>query len=241
VRPLTGDRVRAVLAIAGRDVRTTYLSAFGVGCTAAFAGLAGVVLVVALRADQARLDTWFAPLYVALGLLACLLTTRSFAEEERSGGLELLLTAPVTPWQVVLGKLLGTALVVAVVGLSTAACPVLVAHLGHPDLGPIITGYIGVGVMGLAFVAVGLAVSASTSNPLVAAAGSAAVLLALWLSGVVGGGLRGLPQFVLEYVSPTQHVTGFLRGTLSVGDLTYFASLLVAGVGGAVVVLGERR
>jgi ABC-2 type transport system permease protein len=234
-------RLRAIRAIAGRDIRTTYLSAFGVGCTAAFAALAGVVLVIALRADQARLDTWFAPLYVALALLACLLTTRSFAEEERSGGLELLLTAPVTTWEVVLGKLAATALVVAVVGLSTIACPILVAHLGHPDAGPIITGYVGVAVMGVSFVAVGLAVSASTSNPLVAAAGSAAVLLALWLAGVIAGGLRGLPQFVLQYVSPTQHVTGFLRGTLSLGDLVYFGSLAVAGVGGAVVILGERR
>ncbi|HEY2429943.1 MAG TPA: ABC transporter permease subunit [Acidimicrobiales bacterium] len=234
-------RLRGVLAIAGREVRTTYLSPFGVGCTAAFAALAGVVLVIALRANQARLDTWFAPLYVALGLLACLLTTRSFAEEERSGGLELLLTAPVTPGQVVAGKLLGTAVVVGVVGASTAACPILVAHLGRPDAGPIVTGYVGLAVMGLAFVAVGLAVSAATANPLVAAAGSVAVLVALWLAGVIAGGLRGMPQFILQYVSPTQHVTGFLRGTLSVTDLTYFGSLVLAGVGGAVVVLRERR
>ena len=234
-------RLRGVLVIAGRDIRTTYLSAFGVGCTAAFAGLAGVVLVIALRANQARLDTWFAPLYVAEGLLSCLLTTRAFAEEERSGGLELLLTGPVSTGQVVLAKLLATALVLAVVGCSTVACPLLVAHLGHPDAGPVITGYIGVAVLGLAFASLGLAVSAATSNPLVAAAGTAAVLVALWLAGIIAGGLRGLPQFVLQYVSPTQHVTGFLRGTLSVADLSYFASLMVAGVAAAVIVLGQRR
>lgn len=233
--------MRPVLAIAGRDVRATYLSAFGVGCTAAFAALAGVVLTIALRGNQARLDTWFGPLYVALGLLACLLTTRSFAEEERSGGLELLLTAPVNGWQVVAGKLLAVASVVLVVGLSTVACPLLVAHLGRPDAGPIITGYIGIVVVGLSFVAIGLGVSAATSNPLVAAAGSAAALTALWLAGVVGGGMTGLPEFVLQYLSPTQHVTGFLRGTLSVADLTYFGSLAVLGVGAATIVLGERR
>jgi ABC-2 type transport system permease protein len=234
-------RARPVLAIAGRDLRTTYLSAFGIGCTAGFAGLAGIVLVIALRANQARLDTWFGPLYVGLGLLACLLTTRSFAEEERTGQLELLLTAPVTGAQVVAGKLLSVAAVIVVVGLSTIACPVMVAHLGHPDAGPIATGYLGLVVIGVSFVAVGLAVSAATSNPLVSAAGSAAVLIALWLAGVVAGGMTGLPQFVLQYLSPTQHVTGFLRGTLSTADLTYFSSVGLIGVVAATVVLDRRR
>lgn len=233
--------MRATWSIAWRDLRTTYLSAFGVGCTAAFAALGGVVLAIALRGDQARLDTWFAPMYVALGLLACLVTTRSFAEEERSGALELLLTAPVEPWQVVAAKLLAGMAVVAIVGASTVACPALVAHLGHPDAGPIVTGYVGMGLLGLAFVAVGLAVSAATSNPLVAASASAAVLVALWLAGVVGSGLRGLPQFVLQYLSPTQHVAGFLRGTLSLPDVAYLLLLAACGAGACVIVLGERR
>jgi gliding motility-associated transport system permease protein len=232
---------RPLLAIAWRDLRATYLSAFGIGATAGYAALAGVVLVISLRGNQARLDTWFGPMYVALGLVACLLTTRSFADEERSGGLELLLTAPLQRWQVVAGKLLGAVAVLAVLGASTVACPLLVAHLGRVDTGPVVTGYAGLVVMGLAFVAVGLAVSAATSNPLVSASGSAAILVALWLAGVVAAGLRGLPQFVLQYLSPTQHVTGFLRGTLSVADVTYFLSVAVVGVGACVIVLGQRR
>ena len=157
--------MRQALAIASRDLRATYASAFGVGCTAAFAGLSGVLLVFDLRGNQARLDLWFSFLFVALGLLAALLSLRSFAEEERAGTLELVLTSPVRYWQVALGKLLGVLGVLAVVIAATVACPLLVASMGKPDAGPVLTGYAGLVLLGAGFLAVGLAVSAATANP----------------------------------------------------------------------------
>ena len=170
--------MRQALTIAARDLRATYLTPFGFGCTAAFAALSGVLLVFDLRGNQARLDLWFAGLFIALGLLAALLTMRSFAEEERAGTLELLLTAPVRLWQVAVGKLLGVAGVLVALVAATVACPLLVAGMGDPDPGPILTGYTGVVLVGFAFVAVGLAVSAATANPLVAAAGAVLVATA---------------------------------------------------------------
>ena len=233
--------MRQAVTIAARDLRATYVSAFGIGCTAAFAALAGVLLVFDLRPNQARLDLWFSSLFVALGLLAALLTQRAFAEEERSGTLELLLTSPVRFWQVAVGKLLGVAGVLAAAIAATIVCPILVASMGNPDGGPIITGYIGLALVGLGFLALGLAVSAATPNPLVSAAGTAAVLVALWLAGVLAGGLGGRLHVVLEYLSPTSHVTGFLRGTLAVTDVAYFLSMTVVGVVGVIAILGWRR
>src|SRR5437867_1439394 len=136
--------MRQALAIASRDLRSTYLTPFGVGCTAGFAAFAGVLLVVDLRGDEARLDAWFAPLYVV--------------------------------------------------------------------------------------VAVGLAVSAATGNPLAAAVGTAAVLLGLWGMGVVAAGLTGRLGRVLSYLAPSSHVTGFLRGTLALTDLVYFLSFAALGL-----------
>jgi ABC-2 type transport system permease protein len=233
--------VRQALTIAGRELRTTYLSPFGIGTTAGFVAASGVLLVIDLRAGQARLDAWFASLFVLLGLLAALVTMRSFAEEERSGGLELLLTAPVSMGSVVAGKLLGALGALVVIAAATAVCPLVVAGMGHPDAGPILTGYVGVVLVGAAFVAAGLAVSAGTANPLVAATGTAAVLLGLWFGGLVGGGLTGRPRAVLDYLSPANHVTGFLRGTLGVVDVVYFLSFVVAGVAVASVTLAKRR
>src|SRR5205085_11422000 len=206
-----------------------------------FAALAVVLLVFDLRGNQARLDLWFSSLFVALGLLAALLALRSFAEEERSGTLELVLTSPIRLWQVALGKLIGVLAVLGVVIAATVACPLLVASMGNPDAGPVVTGYLGLVLLGAGFLAVGVAVSAATGNPLVAAGGTAAVLVALWLGGILAGGLGGRPHLVLEYLSPASHVTGFLRGTLAVGDVTYFVSMVVVGFAVALTVLRVRR
>jgi ABC-2 type transport system permease protein len=228
-------------AIARRDLVATFVSPFGIGCTAAFAALSGVLLVVELRAGEARLDQWFAALFVALGLLAALLSTRAFADEERTGSLELLLTAPTSAWHVVIGKLAGLGGVVVAVVVATLACPWLVTQMGDPDPGPILTGYAGMLLLGLAFVAVGIAVSASTANPLVSAAGSAGILAALWLCGVLAGGLHGVAQQVLRYISPASHVTGFMRGTLGAVDVTYFVSLTLVAVASARWTIRARR
>ena len=233
--------MRQAVTIAVRDLRATYVSAFGIGCTAAFAALAGVLLVFDLRGDQARLDLWFSSLFVALGLLSALVTQRAFAEEERSGTLELLLTSPVRFWQVAVGKLFGVTGVLLAAIAATIVCPLLVSSMGNPDSGPIITGYIGLVLVGIGFLSLGLAVSAATPNPLVAAAGTAAVLVALWLAGVLAGGLGGRLHVVLEYLSPTSHVTGFLRGTLAVTDIAYFLSMTFVGLAAVIAVLGWRR
>jgi ABC-2 type transport system permease protein len=120
-------------------------------------------------------------------------------------------------------------------------CPLLVAGMGHPDAGPIVTGYVGVVLVGTAFAAAGLAVSAATPNPLVAATGTSALLLGLWFGGLVGGGLAGRPRAVLDYLSPATHVTGFLRGTLGAVDVVYFVSFALLGVFSATSVLARRR
>jgi ABC-2 type transport system permease protein len=227
--------------IAGRDVRATFGTPFGYGLTAGFLALAGLLLVLTLRDGEARLDGWFAPLFVVTGVLAALLTMRSFAEEERTGSLELLLTAPVGLWQVVTGKLLGLTAVLAAVLAGTIVAPLLVASMGDPDPGPILTGYLGLILVGVSFLAVGLAASAATSSQLVASAASAGLLLGLWFGAGLASGLTGRPRVVLEYLSPSTHVTGFLRGTVSVVDVTYFLSLAALGLLATGLIVRGRR
>ena len=124
-----------VAAIARRDARAIWVSAFGVGCAAGFVAVSGVFLVVDLRSNQARLDQWFGSLFVVVALLASLLTVRSFAEEERTGSLELLLTMPVSPWQLVVGKLIGaTAAVLAAVAAADVRKLEVAAETAVPTL-----------------------------------------------------------------------------------------------------------
>jgi len=230
-----------VLAMARRDIRSIWLSAYGVGCGAGFLALAGVLLVLDLRSNQARLDGWFSPLFVVVALLAALFSVRSFAEEERTGSLEILTTMPVGPGQLVAGKVLGTSGALLIALATTVVCPLMVAVAGHPDPGPILTGYVGLVLAGVAFASVGVAVSAATASFLVAASGSSAVLLALWFGGVLARGRSGRLQTVLAYLSPYSHVTGFLRGTLALDDVVYFLSLALVGVLATRLVLEVRR
>jgi ABC-2 type transport system permease protein len=233
--------MRRVAVIAGRELRATFGTAFGYGLVAGFLALAGLLLVLALRAGEARLDGWFAWLFVAVGILAPLLAMRTFAEEERAGSLELLLTSPVRTVEVVVGKLLGVTALFVLLVVGTLVCPWLLDRMGDPDAGPIVTGYVGLLLVGIAFLAVGLAASAATSNQLVAAAAAAGLLLALWFGAGVAEGLTGTPERVLRYLSPSTHVTGFLRGTLAAGDVAYFASVTVVGVLAAITIMEARR
>jgi ABC-2 type transport system permease protein len=234
-------RLRPVLALARRDLVGTFASAFGVGCAAGLVALSGVLLVLDLRGDQAVLDQWFGPLFLVVALLSSLLTVRSFAEEERTGSLELVLTAPLRPWQVVAGKYLGMVGAMLVCLAVTVVCPAFVAVTADPDPGPILTGYVGLVLASLAFVGVGVAVSAATSSFLASAAGSTAILAALWFGGLLAGNLTGRTGFLLAYLSPSSHITGFLRGTISASAVAYFLSFALVGTATAVAVLEARR
>ena len=75
---------------------------------------------------------------------------------------------------------------------------------------------------------------------MISATGTAALLLGLWFGGLVGGGLTGQPAAVLDYLSPANHVTGFLRGTIGLVDVIYFLSFIAVGTAVTVAVL-ERR
>jgi ABC-2 type transport system permease protein len=233
--------MRQARLIAWRDLRALYGTAYGYGLTAGFLGAAGVLLVLALRGGQARLDGWFAPLYVLLGVLAPLLAMRSFAEEERTGSLELLLTSPVRHRTLVAGKLLANLGMLGVLLLGTVVCPMLVGSMGGPDWGPVMTGYAGLVFVGVAFVSVSLATSAATSSQLVATTASAGLLLLLWFGAGVASGFQGTTRFVVEYLSPSTHVVGFLRGTLAIGDVAYFVTLTGLALAATVGILRARR
>lgn len=230
-----------ILAIARRDLAAIWLSAFGLGCGAGFVALSGVLLVLDLRSNQADLSGWFSPLFVVLALLAALFSVRAFAEEERSGSLECILTMPVSIGQVVAGKILGAmgALAVAL-GLS-AVCPLLLEAVGHPDPGPILTGYVGLVLAAAGFVAVACAVSAATGSFLAAATGAGALLMALWFGGILAETLSGATATLLSYLSPSSHITGFLRGTLALDDTAYFLGMVVIGAMATSLVLRLRR
>src|SRR5262249_54073055 len=110
------------------------------------------------------------------------ITMRLLAEERRTGTAELLFTCPLTSGQVVMGKFLGAAFLLTIMLAGTLAYPLLILGSGaSPDMKPTFVGFLGVLLMGLAFLALGLLISAMTENQVIAAVGAFGVFLLLWV------------------------------------------------------------
>jgi gliding motility-associated transport system permease protein len=167
-----------------------------------------------------------APLFgtatIVLLMVAPLLSMRLIAEERRSQTLPMLMSAPVAITQIVLGKFLALLVLLAMpVGLIVLMC--LSLYLGgRLDLGLLAANGIGLLLMCGSFAAVGLYLSSVTAQPLVAAVGSFAVLLGLWLINISTSD----PQSVLHVLSLIQHFESFAKGTLALNDLVYYAALI---------------
>jgi ABC-2 type transport system permease protein len=169
----------------------------------------------------------FTNMSVVLLFFIPMLTMRLFAEEKRSGTIELLLTYPIRDGEVLAGKYLASLALFALLLALTLLYPGLVAYFTKVEWGPIFSGYLGLLLTGAVFLAVGVLVSSMTENQIVAGFGTFGILLAFWIVGwgaeFAGGTLRG----VLQYLSIGDHLDGFTRGLIDTKDLVYY----VTGIG----------
>jgi ABC-2 type transport system permease protein len=158
---------------------------------------------------------------------------RLWAEERRSGTVELLLTLPLTTWQAVLGKFLAAWLFVGLALLLTFPVWLTVNYLGNPDNGVIAAGYLGSWLMAGGFLAIGACMSALTRNQVVAFILSVVVCFGFLLSGLpmVTDLFSGwAPQALLDTIanfSFLAHFATISRGVIDLRDLVYFALVIV--------------
>lgn len=167
---------------------------------------------------------------VLLLFLLPMITMRTYAEEKRSGTIELLLTAPLTDFQIIMGKFLGAmAVYAAMLAVTVVHLGVLFAF-GTPEWIPIVTGYLGLLLMGACFISVGLLISSFTRNQIVAGTITFAVFLLLWVINWVGPltGPRMSP--VLDYLSITSHLDDFTRGVVDTKHVVYYVSFIAFGL-----------
>lgn len=167
----------------------------------------------------------FSTLSIILVFAAPLLTMRLLAEERRNHTLELLMTAPVSSLEIVLGKFLGSWGFMVVALALTAHYPVLLFQVGSPDVGPILTCYVGALLLSGVFVALGLMTSAFTQHQLVSGMvsfGAELFLLVImgWLVGEDAGPLA-------KFFPLTDHYDGFTKGLIKLESVTYLVSLIV--------------
>ncbi len=159
-----------------------------------------------------------------------MITMRTYSEEKRSGTIELLLTAPLTDLQIILGKFLGA------MGLYAAMLAVTLPHVGalffvgNPEWRPIVIGYLGMLLMGGCFISVGLLISSLTKNQIVAGMVTFAVFLMLWIINWIASFMGPTTQSVLNYLSITDHLDDFTKGILDTKHLVYYLSFISFGL-----------
>ncbi len=160
-------------------------------------------------------------------LLSSVLTMRLLAEERKMGTLELLLTAPVRDSEVIMGKFLGSLGVLTAMLALTFYYPLLLMWFGDPDWGPIVTGYLGLFLLGCISLAVGLFASSLTSNQIVAAVLAGGILLTLWFVGMATDLLPEAMGEVVGYLSLYYHFPDFMRGVIDTRGVIYYLSITV--------------
>jgi len=160
------------------------------------------------------------------------ISMRLWAEERKSGSVELLMTLPVTPWQVVLGKFLAAWAFTGIALGLTFPIWITVNYLGDPDNGAIVAAYLGSLLMAGGFLAIGACVSAFTRNQVIAFVISIVVCFGFLLSGfpMVLDVFRGwAPQVIVDAVASLSFLTHFAnisRGVIDFRDLVYFGLLI---------------
>ncbi len=191
---------------------------------------------------QASLNTFFNVALWSLFFFIPAITMRQFAEEKKSGTIELLLTKRLTDRQLVIGKFLACILLVAIALAFTLPYYVSIARLGNIDHGSTITGYLGLLLMSSAYVSIGLLASSLTINQIVA------FLMALpagvvfqFILGPVGSGQTGWIGSLLMDLSIPHHYDSMSRGVIDTKDVLYFLALTFLGLMLTEVVISKRK
>ena len=183
-----------------------------------------------LNVTDSVLRPLFSNISVILLLLMPLVTMRLFAEERRSGTIELLLTYPVRDGAVLIGKYLAGLTLYAIMLALTLFYPLLVAYFARVEWGPRATGYLGLLLMGATFLGVGIFASSLTENQIVASIITFGVLLIFWVIGWSSDYLGGTWGRVLSHLSLIEHFDSFAKGVLDTRDVLYYVDFTIVAL-----------
>lgn len=234
--------IRNILAVAEREIRSYFVSPVAWVVTAVFIALWGYLFAgIIVSSREANLRPLLSNFSVTFLFIGPFLTMRLFAEEARSGTLELLLTQPLREAELVIGKYLGSVVFLLFLLAMTLYFPILLEFLGNPDEGPMVGGYIGILLQGMAFLSIGLMASALTQNQIIAAAITFVTLLILWLSDLLSRTLSGPASQIAQYVSITKRFEDMPRGVVDTKDIIFFVTIIVACLFITTQIIGARR
>jgi len=244
--------MRNILTVAGKELRSYFHSPIAYLVMAVYAVLCGfffysftatyVVQTFRMQAmggagmpNMTINDYVIRPLFegvlaIVLLLLIPMITMRLYAEEKRSGTIELLLTSPLTDLQIILGKFLGAFLLFGTMIVITFGFISTLFIYGNPFAKPLIAQAVGLILFGGALLALGMWISTFTKNQIIAAVVSFAAFLLFYVLNWVTAYSNGAVSRVLAYMSLTTHFSTFAKGVVDLKDLVYYLSVIVLGI-----------
>lgn len=175
--------------------------------------------------QQATLSYSLANTQFILSIIAPIITMKLLSDEVRSGTIEMLMTAPVTDFEVVFGKFLAAWFLYLVMLAPTLLYVVFLQWVGQPDMGPVLSSYIGLALMGLMFISIGLMMSAFTRSQMIAGISGIVTLVILFFMGYAASGTATWYAAALQYLGTYSHWEPFTKGMVNTKDILYYVTI----------------
>ena len=239
-------------SIAMRELRSMFVSPVAYGVLSLFAALSGLFFVLSVAAYNARtvqmrqfqafdqlammnLNDWlimgfYQTMSFIMVFLIPAITMGLFVSEKTNGTQELLMTSPVTIWDIVFGKFAAAALFVAILVAMVGAYPGLLFLYGDPEVGKTLTGLLGVLLVGWTYVAIGVFASSVTRSQVVSFLVAMVLLMVMMLAPAIAGlgivaGVEG-GDAIFRWLSSEGHSMKLMEGLVDTGDLVYFVVII---------------
>jgi len=234
--------MRNAMTITSRELKALFVSPVAYAVSFFFLLILGVYFyfVTVVAYHEANLHGLLGVLGYLCIPMAAVITMHLFAEERRSGTIELLMTYPIKDWEVVIGKYLASLLLYAFVLLLAIQFPLFLMVFGKPDPGAVLTGFLGAFLLGAAFIAMGVLSSSLTRNSVVAAVICLLALFGLRLLAM-GSMVGGAVGKTFYYLSFSGQYTNMLNGLIDTRDVVFMFSFIIFTLFTAVRVIEINR
>jgi ABC-2 type transport system permease protein len=240
--------MRNIWTIAQKEYKQYFISPIAYAVAFAILLILGVLFYIDILAGTAQqmaptVQVILAPLVTLLLFSTPGITMRSLSEEQKTGTLEILLTAPVRDWEVIVGKWLGGVFFLLTLLLITWIYPIILNQLVKPgiDQGMMVSGYLGLFLLASAFLAVGVMVSSFFSNQIAAFFTTLGILLVWWMIGYPAQ-IMGSSGGLLNYLDLSMHYYNtFYAGIIDLKDIVFYLSVIVLALFIGSVSIETRR
>jgi ABC-2 type transport system permease protein len=238
--------MRKIWIITKRELRSFFDSLMAYVMIVLFLGFSGFFTWLygndIFMVNQATLQSFFGIAFWTLFFFIPAITMGLLSDERKSGTLELLVTKPVSDWQIIIGKFLSAFLLICITLALTIPYYITVSSIGKIDHGAVWMGYLGLLLMSASYISIGLFTSSLTNNQIVA------FLMALFVGiffhlifGLLGNSTGGWAGTIFGYLSLSTHYESMARGVIDSKDLIYFFSIIFAGLIGTEITLSKRN